>query len=36
VVAVGKTGSQGCRILLDGNVVAEQPIGNAHCIYAFP
>jgi hypothetical protein len=35
VVAVGKTGEgPGCRILLNGKVVAEQPIGgNAHCIY---
>jgi len=34
VVAVGKTASPGCRILLDGKVVAEQPVGgNAHCIF---
>lgn len=33
VVVVTKTGSQGCRITLDGNVVAEQAPGDAaHCI----
>ncbi len=33
VVVVTKTGSQGCRITVDGAVVAEQPIGDAaHCI----
>jgi hypothetical protein len=33
VVVVTKTGSQGCRITVDGNVVAEQPPGDAaHCI----
>lgn len=36
LIAVGKTGSQGCRILLDGKVVAEQPVGSAHCSYAIP
>ncbi|WP_422746302.1 MmpS family transport accessory protein [Mycobacterium sp. WMMD1722] len=34
VIAIGKTGSQGCRILLDGRVVAEQPVGNSHCSFA--
>jgi len=34
VVAVGKSGSQGCRITLDGTVVAEEPIGgSAHCVW---
>ena len=33
VVVVTKTGSQGCRITVDGTVVAEQPLGDAaHCI----
>ena len=33
VVVVTKTGSQGCRITVDGNVVAEQAPGDAaHCI----
>jgi Mycobacterium membrane protein len=33
VVVVTKTGSQGCRITLDGTVVAEQAPGDAaHCI----
>lgn len=36
VVAVSKTGQQGCRILIDGEVVTEQPIGNAHCTYTLP
>ncbi|MCP9276668.1 hypothetical protein [Mycolicibacterium arenosum] len=31
VVAVTKTGEQGCRITLDGEVVAEQPVGDAFC-----
>lgn len=34
VIAVGKSGEQGCRITLDGVVVAEQAPGNAHCVYA--
>jgi hypothetical protein len=34
VVVTTKDGAQGCRIELDGKVVAEQPIGNSpHCIY---
>jgi hypothetical protein len=34
VVATTKDGTQGCRITLDGKVVAEQPVGsNPHCIY---
>lgn len=33
VVAVGKSGEQGCRITLDGVVVVEQGPGNAHCIF---
>ena len=38
VVAVGRANpGPGCRIILDGTVVAEQPIGgNAHCIYSIP
>jgi hypothetical protein len=33
VVVVTKTGSQGCRITLDGVVVAEEAPGDAaHCI----
>src|SRR5688572_13454285 len=33
VVVVTKTGSQGCRITVDGSVVAEQAPGDAaHCI----
>jgi hypothetical protein len=33
VVVVTKTGSQGCRITLDGTVVAEEAPGDAaHCI----
>lgn len=33
VVVVTKTGSQGCRITVDGTVVAEQAPGDAaHCI----
>jgi hypothetical protein len=33
VVVITKTGSQGCRITVDGKVLAEQPIGDtAHCI----
>jgi hypothetical protein len=35
VVAVAKTGSQGCRITLDGKVVADQP-NDSHCVYALP
>lgn len=35
VIAVTKTGSQGCRITLDGVVVVEQAPGtSAHCVYA--
>lgn len=33
VIAVGKTGDQGCRITVDGVVVVEQGAGNAHCVY---
>lgn len=38
VVAVGRdTPGPGCRITLDGKVVAEEPIGgNAHCIFSRP
>ena len=36
VVAVTKTGSQGCRIRLNGQVVAENPVGNSHCVYTIP
>lgn len=34
--AVTKTGSQGCRITLDGNVVAEQPAPNSFCTFSIP
>jgi len=33
VIAVGKTGDQGCRITVDGVVVVEQGAGDAHCVY---
>lgn len=33
VIAVSKTGSQGCRIIVDGTVVVEQGLGDAHCVY---
>jgi hypothetical protein len=34
LVVTTKNGAQGCRITLNGKVVAEQPIGNSpHCIY---
>ncbi|MGV7892601.1 MmpS family transport accessory protein, partial [Mycobacterium kansasii] len=34
VVATGKQSNPGCRITLDGKVVAEKPVGgDAHCIY---
>jgi hypothetical protein len=34
VVATGRDGQPGCRITMDGRVVAEQPIGgSAHCIW---
>jgi hypothetical protein len=34
VVVTTKDGAQGCRITLNGTVVAEQPIGNSpHCSY---
>jgi hypothetical protein len=37
VVAVGKTASPGCRITLNGRVVAEKPQGgDAHCIAQLP
>ncbi|AFM18093.1 mycobacterium membrane protein [Mycolicibacterium chubuense NBB4] len=37
VVAVGKTASPGCRITLNGNVVAQKPVGgDAHCIFTIP
>lgn len=32
IIAVTKTGSQGCRITVDGVTVVDQP-DNAHCIY---
>lgn len=35
VVAVGAEDA-GCRITLDGQVVAEQPAGSAHCTYTRP
>lgn len=34
VNAVTKTGSQGCRILLDGKVVSEQPAPNSFCTFS--
>ncbi|CAN5861927.1 hypothetical protein BH10ACT9_BH10ACT9_08390 [soil metagenome] len=33
VIAVSKTGEQGCRIILDGVVVVNQGLGDAHCVY---
>ena len=34
VIAVGKTGEQGCRITLDGTAVVTQAPGtSAHCVY---
>jgi hypothetical protein len=36
IVAVTKTGDQGCRITVDGTVVVSQGAGNAHCIYTLP
>jgi Mycobacterium membrane protein len=36
IVAVGKTGEQGCRITVDGTVVVSQGAGDAHCIYTLP
>jgi hypothetical protein len=36
IVAVGKTGDQGCRITVDGAVVVSQGAGNAHCTYSIP
>jgi hypothetical protein len=34
VVATTKTGQQGCRLTVNGTVVAEQPVGsNPHCVY---
>lgn len=33
IVAVGKTGDQGCRITFGGEVVVDQPPGDAHCIF---
>jgi hypothetical protein len=36
VNAVTKTGSQGCRILLDGKVVSEQPAPNSFCTFSIP
>jgi hypothetical protein len=36
IVAVGKTGDQGCRITVDGAVVVNQGAGNAHCVYTLP
>lgn len=33
VIAVGKTGEQGCRITVDGFVGVEHAPGNAHCTY---
>lgn len=32
VIAVSKTGAQGCRIIVDGIVVVEQGLGAAHCV----
>jgi hypothetical protein len=36
VNAVTKTGAQGCRILLDGAVVAQSSVGNPFCTFAMP
>jgi hypothetical protein len=36
IVAVTKTGDQGCRITVDGTVVVSQGAGDAHCIYTLP
>jgi MmpS family membrane protein len=33
VVAVGKTGNQGCRITVNGKVVKDQP-NDPHCVYS--
>ena len=33
VIAISKTGEQGCRITVDGVVVVQQGIGDAHCIF---
>lgn len=33
VIAVGRTGEQGCRITVDGFVGITQAPGNAHCVY---
>jgi Mycobacterium membrane protein len=34
VVSVAKTGNQGCRISVNGKVVAENPPGDSHCTFA--
>jgi hypothetical protein len=36
IVAVSKTGDQGCRITVDGTVVVSQGAGDAHCVYSIP
>ena len=36
IVAVTKTGDQGCRITVDGTVVVSEGAGDAHCVYALP
>jgi Mycobacterium membrane protein len=36
IIAVTKTGDQGCRITVDGVVKVMQRPGNAHCIYTLP
>jgi hypothetical protein len=36
IVAVTKTGDQGCRITVDGTVVVSQGAGDAHCVYSLP
>jgi hypothetical protein len=36
IVAVTKTGDQGCRITVDGTVVVSHGAGDAHCIYTLP
>ncbi|HYZ68290.1 MAG TPA: MmpS family transport accessory protein [Mycobacterium sp.] len=35
VVTVGKTGTQGCRITVDGKVVKDQP-NDPHCVFTLP
>jgi hypothetical protein len=36
IVAVSKTGDQGCRITVDGTVVVSHGAGDAHCVYSIP